>query len=777
MRNIILLILIIIWSCPVRSQDVRPSYTISGYVEDELSGEKLIGAALYLVKSKTGVNSNRYGYFSLATPASATVVASYMGYQSNQLILNLTGDTLLTIRLTPKSNELNAVTVREVSGKDTYQDPTMGKFVIPLDLVRKGPALLGETDIIKTLQLLPGVQAGTEGTVGLNVRGGSADQNLILLDGMTLYNLNHLFGFFSVINTDAVAQAEFLKGSIPARYGGRLSSVLDISLREGNMNQWKGNFGLSPVAGRLTVEGPLKKNVSSVLISARRTWLDALYWLGAKVSGNNNTSGFGFYDLNVKFNYKLSDRDRLFLSFYTGNDKFSSQFQVSDARYRNSFDWGNSTLGMRWNHTYGRKLFSNTTLSYINFNYSLKEEYRAQKSYVNQVSSGIEDLTLKTDFDWYAHSNHGVRFGFGAARHAFRPEIKQYVASTADTTYQPSLPVQTGEISAYVEDDWSLSRRLRVNAGVHYANQLVAGRVWQSLQPRLSARYLIGQQASLKVSYNRMTQFLHLLTNSSVGLPTDLWVPVTDQIGPEQANWLSVGYSRSLRSTWNVSVETYYKSLYNVLDYKEGTAFQNSFSTPWYERVSIGSGTAYGAEFYLEKTVGKTKGWISYTLSWANRQFNEINSGRVFPYKYDRRHNLAMVISHDFTTRKSLSANFVYSSGSALTIASSRYRGGIPGSDLLNKESVNQYTYQDLLFFDNLPDLGNRNNFRTRAYHRLDISYRTTKQKVHSERTWMVACYNAYNRQNPFFLFYDKERLKQFSLFPAIPSVTYQYAF
>ncbi len=777
MRITSLVVLLLFLSYPLKSQDSKPSFVVRGYIQDELSGEKLIGASLYLLNEKTGISSNRYGYFSLTITGSVTIVASYIGYESRSLTLNLTRDTLLTVSLLAKAKELDAVTVRETSGKDAYQDPTMGKFVIPLGFVKKAPALLGEADIIKTIQLLPGVQAGTEGTVGLNVRGGSPDQNLVLLDGMTLYNLNHLFGFFSVINTDAVAQAEFLKGSIPARYAGRLSSVLDISLREGNTSQWKGNFGLSPIAGRLTIEGPLKKDVSSILISARRTWLDALYSLGAKLGGNRNLTGYGFYDLNAKINYKLSDRDRLFFSFYTGNDKFSNQLQVSDARYTNSFDWGNQTVGVRWNHVYGRKLFANTTLSYIRFKYKLNEEYKSQKTYVNRVNSGIEDVSLKTDFDWYASLNHAAKFGFGATRHTFRPEIKQFIASTADTTYQPTSPVETGELSAYAEDDWSISRQFRVNVGAHYANQFVASRVWHSFQPRLSARYLVGQQASIKVSYNRMSQFLHLLTNSSVGLPTDLWVPVTNNIPPEQADWWSLGYSRLIGNKWNVSIETYYKIMRNVLDYKEGTAFQNNFSTPWYERVSVGKGTAYGAEFYAEKSFGKTKGWVSYTLSWANRQFNEINGGRVFPYKFDRRHNLAVVISHDFTRHKSLSANFVYSSGMALTVAKSRYSGGIPGSDLLNKGSVNEYTYRDLQFFDNLPDLRERNNFRTPAYHRLDVSYRTSKQKTHGERTWIIACYNVYNRLNPFFLFYDQQQLKQFSLFPAIPSVTYQYGF
>ncbi len=770
-------LLLVGWYPTLWAQRLPTTRTLQGYVQDARTGEKLVGASVYASHQRVGATTNRFGFFSLAVDRKTTLVVSFVGYQPIRTELVLSRDTLITFALRADTSALAEVTVRTPAGKDTYQDAGMGRFLVPLDVVRKAPALLGENDLIKTLQLLPGVQAGTEGTVGLNVRGGSPDQNLVLLDGMTLYNVNHLFGFLSVINTDAVAQAEFLLGSIPARYGGRLASVLDVSLREGNLHEWKGTFGLSPIAGRLTLEGPLKKGVSSVLISARRTWLDALYWLGAQVSGNDNRTGYGFYDLNGKLNYKVSDRDRLYLSVYTGNDRFSNRLSLKGAQYKNQFAWGNQTLGFRWNHVYGNKLFSNTTLSYTNFEYGLREEYKAQKYYVNQVASGIRDLALKTDFDLYASPRHTVKFGAGVIAHRFQPEIKQYAALGADTTYQPTLPVQTREWVVYGEDDWTLSERWRANVGVHYASQAVGQTSYHALQPRLSVRYRLGEQAAFKASYNRMAQFLHLLTNSSVGLPTDLWAPVTDRLPPEEADSWALGYSRSLGTRWNLSLETYYKRMRNVLDYKEGTSFQNNFSTPWYERVSRGTGTAYGAEFYAEKQTGRTKGWLSYTLSWSQRQFTDINRGERFPYKYDRRHNIALVISHELSPRKSLSANLVYSSGTALTVAGSRYGGVMPGSDVLNQATVNPYTYQELQFFDNLPDLSRRNNFRTPAYHRLDVSYRTSKRKAHGERTWLFAVYNAYNRLNPFFLYYDQTQLKQFSLFPLIPSITYQYAF
>lgn len=755
----------------------QSSLTLYGYVQDAQTGEKLIGATLKTVSASSGIVTNKFGFFSLTVYVQDSIAVSYVGYQSQRFPVNDVGNKSLTISLLPVSQLLSPLTVRQSTGKDTYQEATMGRFTIPLDLIKKGPALLGETDILKTIQFLPGVQAGTEGTVGLNVRGGSSDQNLVLLDGVTLYNLNHLFGFFSVINTDAVAQADFLKGSIPARYGGRLSSVLDITMREGNLQRWKGSFGLSPVAGRLTVEGPIKKGVSSVLISARRTWLDALIYAGSKIAGSSSSTGYGFYDLNAKINYKLSEKDRLYMSFYVGQDAFGSKLTVSDAEYSNSFNWGNQTLGLRWNHVYTNRLFGNLTANLTNFSYGINEEYKAKKYYVNRVSSGIRDQSLRTDFDYFASTAHSVKFGGSYTHHTFSPEIKQFAASTADTTYQPTPPIQTGEFTAYAEDDWTISPKLRANVGVHYANQFVNGCVWHSLQPRISARYLLGHESSIKVSYNQMTQFLHLLTNSSVGLPTDLWVPVTDRIPPEKADWWSVGYSKTLPHNWNVSVEGYYKRLQNVLDYKEGTSFQNNFSTAWYDRVSVGKGTSYGAEFYLEKTAGRTKGWLSYTLSKTDRQFDDINGGRSFPYKFDRRHNLAIVVSHELGKNKTLSANFVFNTGTALTVAGTRFAGAVPGSDLITKATTNDYTWRDWQYYSNLPDLQERNNFRTPDYHRLDISYRTTKQKKHGERSWIFACYNIYNHLNPFYLYYDKAQLKQFTLFPAIPSITYQYEF
>ncbi len=758
---------------PLLGHAQSPTMTLSGYVEEATSGERLIGATLFVPALKTGVTTNRFGYFSLRVSGAApTVIISHVGYESVSLLIQ--HDTTLTVQLRRTEQTLQEVTIRN-TGKDTPQDVAMSRFVLPLDLVKKAPALLGETDILKTIQLLPGVQAGAEGTVGLNVRGGSPDQNLVLLDGIPLYNLNHLFGFFSVINTDAVARAEFLKGSIPARYGGRLSSVLDITMRDGHQSRWQGSVGISPIAGRFTLEGPIKKDKGSILITGRRTWIDALGWAATKVVGGKSLSGYGFYDLNGKANYRLSARDRLYASFYAGQDNFKNQLDINGADYRSGYNWGNRTLGLRWNHVFNNRLFGNLTAYQTTFNYGIYEEYKSQNYIVSRVSSGIRDAALKADFDYYPGGKHAVSFGGSLVAHQFRPEVKQFKASTTDTLLAPGSAIHTGELTAYVEDDWKLSDRWRLQGGLHYAAQSVQGRIWHSLQPRLSVRYQLDEVSSLKASYNRMAQYLHLLTNSSVGLPTDLWVPVTDRIRPETADWLSAGYSRTLGPRWSLSVESYYKRLYNVLEYREGNSYMNSFGTAWFDRVAVGRGTSYGAEFFLEKVAGRTKGWASYTLSKTDRQFSELNNGNPFPYKFDRRHNLALVMTHDLSKNKSLSANFVLSTGTALTLARSRYEGLSTGAGVIQQNNTGQSAWNNEQYYYNLPDVSQRNNYRTPTYHRLDISYKTSKVKAHGVRTWTIGCYNVYNRSNPFYLFYDKDQLKQFSLFPAIPSVTYQF--
>ena len=753
--------------------------TISGYVQDYESGENLIGASLHFPEYNKGTVTNKFGFFSISvTKNLSQIQVSYTGYKKENFSLSFSKDSVLVFQLHPTSVDLSEIVVKtDAPTKDSYQDSSIGRYTISTETIKKTPTLLGENDLLKTLQLLPGVQAGSEGTVGINVRGSTPDHNLILLDGITIYNINHLFGFVSIINSDAIASADFLKGNIPARYGGRLSSVLDVRLREGNRKEWKSTIGLSPIATRITIEGPIKKNKSSVLLSFRRTWLDAVLRLGSKIAKSDGLNLIGFYDLNAKWNYTFSAKNRLYCSFYTGQDKLQNSFKLSESTYKYGFNWGNNTFGLRWNHLFSQKLFGNLTANYTKFSYNLEDTFEGKTNFVNKVSSGIEDIGLKYEFDYFPSNNHDIKYGLGVVLHRFRPEVKQFKVGSSDTLIMPTNLIATFEVSAYVEDDFDVSNSLKINAGLHYANQFVNNKTYHTLQPRFSARLLVGKMSALKFSYSNTAQFLHLLTNSSVGLPTDLWVPVTSKILPEKANCWSLGYSRNIGERgYNFSVEAYYKALTNVLEYKEGTNFLNNPNLSWDERVSMGKATSKGVEFFLEKTKGKNTGWLSYTLSKTDRIFPDINNGEPFPFKYDRRHNLSINVSHNFTPNRSLSFVFTYTTGAAVNLAAGRFGGFLPSNDAFEK---NQNLFDNYYgqYFNNLPDYNGRNSFRAPAYHRLDISYRTTKQKKYGSRSWILGVYNAYSRQNPFFLFYDDKQLLQVSLLPIIPSFTYERNF
>lgn len=429
---------------------------------------------------------------------------------------------------------------------------------------------------------------------------------------------------------------------------------------------------------------------------------------------------------------------------------------------------------MRWNHLFSQKLFSNLSLSYTHFSYKLEDKYESNVSFLNKVSSGIKDLALRYEFDYFPSDKHDIKYGAGLVRHQFNPEIKQFKTTDFDTLVAPAKSILTFEGFAYFEDDITVNESVKVNAGVYYANQFVNGAFYQSLQPRFSARVLLGETSSLKASYNRTVQYLHLLTNSSAGLPTDLWVPVTARIAPENAHSWSLGYTFSPNSMYNFSVEGYFKTLNNVLEYKEGTNFLNNPDLSWEDRVSMGRAKSYGVEFFVEKSKGKTTGWLSYTLSKTDRIFTDINGGNPFPFKYDRRHNAALNFSYDFKPTKSLSCTFIYTTGMAVNLAAGRFSGFLPGEDFFNQQGVNSGWFD---IFNNLPDYNGRNSFRAPSYHRLDISYKTSKIKRHGKRTWILGVYNLYSRQNPFFLFYDQRQLLQVSLLPIIPSFTYSREF
>ncbi|RFP66006.1 TonB-dependent receptor [Hymenobacter lapidiphilus] len=772
--------------------------TISGYVRDAATGENLIGVAVVSPATGEGAATNTYGFYSLTLSAptdSVRLLASYLGYERSRWATVATANASHNFRLRTISSELGEVKIVGNRGTEERieRSTRMSTINVPIAQIKNLPKLFGETDVLKVLQLLPGVQSGGEGQSGLYVRGGSPDQNLILLDGTPVYNAAHLFGFFSVFNADALNNVELIKGGFPARYGGRLSSVLDISMKEGNMQKFHGEGAVGIVAAKITLEGPIKKDTASFLISARRTYLDILAqpFIKSQLSaeGGAGSVGYFFHDLNAKLNWKLSGRDRLYLSGYTGYDKFYARFRDKDknssdySRAEANLGWGNLTAGLRWNRVVNDKLFMNTHFSYSKYQFEVGQENEQRYTdnrgqprtdkYSLRYFSNIRDLSLKTDFDYAPSPDHYIRFGGQYILHSFRPGALQEKGNFGDVDGQTKLGTQTlaSEVGLYAEDDYRLTERLKVNGGLRLNGFLVRGTFYPSIEPRLAARFLLTEQWALKASYARTSQFVHLLVNSGIGLPTDLWVPSTPVIRPQLAQQFSLGAARTINfkeEDYELSFETYYKPMRNLIEYREGASFLGTVDSQWEDKVTSGKGWAYGGELFLQKKTGRTTGWIGYSLAWSKRRFPDLNQGRIFPYKYDRRHDVSVVVSHHFSPTFTLSATWVYGTGNATTLSQGRFLLG----------GGQEYD-----------DYGDRNSFRMQAYHRFDLDLSKTKKKKWGEIVNSFSIYNAYSRRNPYYLYYqrgytdyqgnvqEKPTYRQVSLFPIIPSFSKAFKF
>jgi TonB dependent receptor/TonB-dependent Receptor Plug Domain/CarboxypepD_reg-like domain len=774
----------------VAQQPAPARVTFSGYVRDASTGENLIGVAVVHPASGQGTSTNTYGFFSLTLPAADTtrLLASYLGYQRLVLPLSGTRSQQLTLRLQPASSELQSVEIVGTRQEKLAETTRMGTANIPLNQIKAVPALFGERDVLKVLQLLPGVQSGGEGQNGLYVRGGSPDQNLILLDGTPVYNASHLFGFFSVFNADALNNVELVKGGFPARYGGRLSSVLDISMKEGNMQEFHGEGGIGLIASRVTLEGPIKKDTASFIISARRTYIDVLARPLIKLAASGTTVGYFFHDVNAKVNWKLGRRDRLYLSAYTGRDEFYARYKdkYNDGEYaevRDELGWGNLTAALRWNHVLNDRLFANTHLTFSRYQFDVGiEDKQVRRNPAGQLQtdkftlqylSNIRDWSVKTDFDYVPLPDHYVRFGGQYIWHQFRPGAIQ--ARSSDPDFNPNFNAGTRthaqEMGLYAEDDYKVTERLKVNAGLRLNGFVVRGKLFPSVEPRLAARYLIGTEWALKASYARTTQFIHLLANSGIGLPTDLWVPATPRIKPQKAQQVSVGAARNLRlggEDYELSSEVYYKPMQRLIEYREGASFLGSADNDWESQVTSGKGWAYGWELFVQKKTGRTTGWIGYTLAWSKRQFPELNQGRIYPFKYDRRHDASLVIIHQLSPTLRLSGTWVYGTGNAVTLSRGRYSLGYDWGEF--------------------EDYGPRNSYRMRAYHRMDLDLSQTKKKKWGEIVNSFSLYNAYSRRNPYFLYFrdafvdvrgnqQPAGYRQISLFPVLPSFSKSFKF
>ena len=812
--------------------NAQQKYTISGYIEDAQTGEKLIGANVYEANTFVGTTTNVYGFFSLTLPAdSVQLRASFIGYNNYEKSFILNKNEQITISL--NSGELlQEVEVKATEVSETIEERSqMSAVSIPIQQIKSLPTFLGEVDVLKALQLLPGIQSGSEGSSGLYVRGGGPDQNLILLDGVPVYNASHLFGFFSVFNADAINSVELIKGGFPARYGGRLSSVIDIRMKEGNMKKISGSASIGLISSKLTLEAPLIKDKTSFIVSGRRTYIDILarpFILlankGARASEVGATEkyraygGYYFYDLNAKINHKFSDKDRIYLSAYMGDDRFyfneKSEYEDQFAKYESDYGaktgWGNITSMLRWNHILSPKMFSNVALTYSNYNMNIgynSEDYELQKAqpafnieeeeyrenFGFEYFSGIRDIGGKIDFDFVPSPQHYLKFGTSLTNHAFRPGGLQFSikgsenGETLDTLLNESF-VNALEYATYIEDDIRIGKHFKANIGLHYSGFAVDDTLFQSLQPRFSARYLLKNRWSLKASYANMTQYIHLLSNSSaIDLPTDLWVPATKKILPQNSRQVAAGVAHTLLNGLELSVETYYKAMNNLIAYKDGASYLSgdigSQGNDWQNQVEIGKGKAYGVELLVQQKKGNTTGWIGYTLSWTNRTFEEINFGETFPYKYDRRHDIAIAIMHRFNDRIELSANWVFGTGNAVTLALATYeRANLP----YNSASEALSYYNNPFGYGTIKHYDSRNGFRMANYHRFDIGASFIKKKKHGERRWNIGFYNVYNRKNPFFLYVDSVRksdgttrnvYKQVSIIPILPSVSWNRNF
>jgi outer membrane receptor for ferrienterochelin and colicin len=769
---------------PILGFSQKKNFTISGYIEDAASGEKLIAANVFDLQSLEGAVSNTYGFFSLTLPAdSVKLTASYIGFQTLASNFYLRKDTTITFRLS-SSIELTEVEVVAEKLERIEENTQMSRVTVPIEQIESMPALLGEVDVLKSLQLLPGIQGGGEGQSGIYVRGGSPDQNLIMLDGVPVYNVSHLLGFFSVFNSDAIKNVTLTKGGFPARYGGRLSSIIEINMKEGNMQELHGEGSIGLIASRLTLEGPIVKDKTSFMISGRRTYADLLFKPLIKSQTEDDEDvklRMYFYDLNAKINHKINDKHRLYLSAYTGADIFGVRYKDNNANgyylTDGGIDWGNITAAARWNYMINNKLFANTTLTHSRFRFDFKagveeKDLEGKDSYSAKYFSGIYDWAGKVDFDFIPNPKHYVRFGGGATHHTYEPGAfvfkAEFDGEKLDTTLG-STNTKGVELSLYVEDDINLGA-LKMNLGVHASGFMVDGTFYNSVQPRIGLRYLLGNDWAIKASFSTMAQYINLLTNESLSLPTDLWVPSTKRIKPQTSWQPAIGVAKTLWDEYEFSVEGYYKSMNNVISYKEGVSFLG-VENDWQDKVTQGKGESYGAEVFLQKKRGKTTGWIGYTLSWTTRQFDDINGGKTYPFKYDRRHDIELVVTHKISEKIKLSGTWVYGTGNAITLPLYRYDAPV----IYDKINGGFYTQE-------LESIGDKNSFRMRSYHRMDLSIEFHKKKKRYERTWVIGAYNAYNRPNPYYVYDGRDdegnrAFRQVSLFPVIPSVSYNFKF
>lgn len=792
-RSLVVLFALLIFSSEIILAEDK--FTISGYVKDSTNGEVLIGAIVRIKEVSTGARSNPYGFYSIYLPKGTyTVSCSYIGYETYESTIALNEEQKLDIKLKPQNTTSEEVLVTAEKENQNVQTIEMSTIKVQMTEIKKIPALLGEVDIIRSIQLLPGITTVGEGSSGFNVRGGGIDQNLILLDEAPIYNSSHLFGFFSVFNPDAVKDVKLIKGGVPAEYGGRLSSILDVRLKEGDNQEYQVEGGIGFIFSRLSVEGPIEKDKGSFIIAARRSYIDIL----AKpfLSGDLADAEFNFYDLTLKANYQLGENDRIFLSGYLGRDVFASGFK---------FNWGNATSTLRWNHLFGNDLFLNSTFIYSNYDYSLQFGTGDQDLFKND--SKIINFSFKPDFTYYLNPENTITFGGQSTFYDF--VLGNATAISAGASSNLSIEDKFAlESALYINNEQIINNDITISYGLRFSlfqfmgeghavtlNDTTAGLqrsiidykkydVWDVIQnysnfePRLSLKYQFDEMSSLKTSYNRMAQYLHLMSNTTAASPLDVWRPSTNNIKPALTDQFTVGYFRNFDdNTYETSAEVFYKLSQNQVDYIDGAnLFINGRTIPGQTTqidaietdLLAGDCRAYGVELYLKKRKGDINGWVSYTLGRSERRVLGLNNDEWFANRFDRTHNLNVVFNYDYTKALNFSANFIFASGT-------------PGTFPTNRLEIQGNVVPHNAF-------GLRNNYRIPPTHRLDLSltYRPEKDPDSNfENYWVFSIYNVYNRRNAYSVFFQQnadnpqmtEAVRFAVIGSVVPSVAWNFSF
>ncbi|MEJ6491332.1 MAG: carboxypeptidase-like regulatory domain-containing protein [Flavobacteriales bacterium] len=803
MRFIAICLLAVLLAFSVNSQTdtTQQKVSLSGYLTSVIDGEALIGAKAYIPSIGIGALTNNYGFYSLNVPKGKYLIEfRATGLDKTVMEVELLENKQLDVEIGDKTLNIEEVIVNAKKGEN-IESTKMGQIQLEVEKIKTLPAFFGEVDVIKTIQLLPGVNSATEGGQGFYVRGGGPDQNLVLLDEAVVYNAAHLFGFFSVFNVDAIKSVNLTKGGIPANFGGRMSSVLEVTMNEGNNKRFGVKGGLGLISSRITAEGPIKKGKGSFIASARRTYIDVI--MKAAISDDSPFAGssYFFYDFNFKANYRLSPKDKLFVAGYYGKDKFIFGNKEDDFTVR--MPWGNGIGSIRWNRIISSKLFMNVTATFTDYLFAFGSD---QDEFSFELKSGIRDYSGKVDFSYFPNTRHKIKWGAEYINHTFVPS--SVTAQQNDVVFDTGLAqkLRSHESAVYALDEFDLNEKIKLNVGLRYSMYQFTGpftryiktdlsnpdstivykkgdiiQSYDGLEPRFGGRLMLTKTSSIKAAYTYHYQYVHLTSLSAVSLPTDIWFPTTDIAKPQQGYQATVGYFKNFKNDkWETSVEAYYKGLKNLIEYKDGSQPSENVSDNTDNLLTFGKGRSYGIEFFIKRNIGKLTGWIGYTLAKTERKFTEINEGNYFPSKYDRRHDVSVVGSYKLSDRWTFGAAFIYATGSTLTLPESYY-----------------IQNQDLLF-----KYGDRNSTRMAPYHRLDLSATLfdkpmktianengdeVEVKKRFRSNWSFSIYNVYNRANPFFLYVDNDgsvfegdfqvKVKQVTLFPIIPSVTWNFEF